>query len=99
MKTPKTKPSLLFRLIVPVTLVFIMTILVLIACLFGNPEAPIPKWLNANGNHILFYELIAVIGLSGIAMAVDRYNTLRGVEEEPFQQTDAEVSSAKPSKQ
>ena len=85
MKTPRTKPSLLFRLIVPVTIVFIMTILILIAVLFGNPEAPISKWLHANGNHILFYELIAVVVLSIVAMAVDRFNTLRGIDEEPFQ--------------
>lgn len=85
MKTPRTKPSLLFRMIVPATIVFIMTILILIAVLFGDPDAPISKWLNDNGNHILFFELIAVVVLAFVAMAVDRFNTLRGIDEEPFQ--------------
>lgn len=83
MKPPRTKASLLFRLIVPATVVFIMTVLALIACLFGNPDAPVSKWLNDHGDRILIWEFAVVLGLSFVAMAYDRFRTLRGYDEEP----------------
>ncbi|MCR9202266.1 MAG: hypothetical protein NXI04_26790 [Planctomycetaceae bacterium] len=92
MKRPQTKPALLFRLVVPATVVFILTILALIACLFGDPNAPVAQWLNANGNRLLIVEFVAVIVLSLLAMVVDRVRTLRGIEEEPFD----DVPSAAP---
>lgn len=93
MKPPRTKASLLFRLIVPATVVFIMTILALIACLFGNPDAPISKWLNENGNQILAWEFVTVLVLSFVAMAYDRIQTLRGFDEEPVAPAGREVSN------
>lgn len=97
MKRPKTKPGLLFRLVVPATVVFILTILALIASLFGDPKAPVSKWLNANGNQLLIFEFIAVVVLSVLAMTVDRVRTLRGIEEEPFD--DPPVAAAIPPEQ
>jgi len=85
MKPPRTKPSLLFRLIVPATVVFILTILSLIASVFGNPDAPVSKWLEANGNALLFWEFIVVVVLSVLAMTVDRVRTLQGRDEEQVQ--------------
>ncbi|MEZ6130658.1 MAG: hypothetical protein R3C59_18380 [Planctomycetaceae bacterium] len=82
MKPPRTKPSLLFRLIVPATVVFILTILSLIASVFGNPEAPVSKWLEAHGNALLLWEFLAVVVLSVLAMTVDRIRTLQGRDEE-----------------
>lgn len=85
MKTPRTKPSLLFRLVVPVTVVFILTILSLIASIFGDPAAPIAKWLDAHGNALLFWEFVAIIVIGIAAMTFDRFRTLRGKDEEPFE--------------
>lgn len=84
MKPPRTKPSLFFRLVVPATVVFILTILALIATIFGNPEAPVSQWLDRNGNQLLKWELLIVVGLSLLAMTIDRIRTLRGIDEEPL---------------
>lgn len=81
MKPPQTKPTLFFRLIVPATVVFIMTILALIASLFGNSEAPVSIWLDANGNTLLMGEFVVVLGLAILAMGIDRSRTLRGIHE------------------
>ena len=94
MKRPQTKPALLFRLVVPVTVVFILTILALIACLFGDPNAPVSRWLNEHGNQLLIVEFVAVIVLSLLAMVVDRVRTLRGIEEEPFDPPAAAATTA-----
>lgn len=75
-------------MIVPVTVVFILTILALIASLFGNPEAPVSKWLDANGNKLLMWEFVAIIFLSLLAMTVDRIRTLRGIDEPPLMDSD-----------
>jgi cell division protein FtsW (lipid II flippase) len=83
MKPPRTQPTLFFRLIVPATVIFILTILALIACLFGNPEAPVAQWLESNGNSLLIGEFLTVIALSVLAMYVDRVRTLRGIDELP----------------
>ena len=92
MKPPQTKPSLFFRLIVPATVVFILTILALIASLFGDPNAPVSQWLDANGNSLLLWEFVVVLTISFLAMAVDRRRTLRGIEEPRNDQTNATVS-------
>lgn len=82
MKPPRTKPSLLFRLIVPATVLFIMTVLALIAGMFGDPQAPVAVWLDRHGNQLLIWEFFGVLILSFLAMAIDRYRTLRGLDEE-----------------
>ncbi|GAB5439829.1 MAG: hypothetical protein Fues2KO_01780 [Fuerstiella sp.] len=84
MKPPRTKPSLLFRLIVPATSVFIITILALIASVFGDPDAPVSRWLDRNGSSLLLGEFVAVVVLSILAMFVDRMRTLRGQDEQPI---------------
>ena len=89
MKPPRTKPSLFFKLVIPATVVFIATILALTACLFGDPDAPVNQWLDANGNSLLFWEFIAVVVLSFLAMAIDRIRTLRGIEEPPVEESAA----------
>ena len=87
MKPPRTKPSLLFRLIVPATVLFIMTVLSLIAATFGDPQAPVSQWLDRNGNQLLIWEFVGVIVLSFLAMAIDRIRTLRGQDEVPVART------------
>ncbi|MCA9083268.1 MAG: hypothetical protein KDA81_04390 [Planctomycetaceae bacterium] len=82
MKPPRTKPALFFRLIIPVTVVFIMTILAMIASLFGDPRAPVSQWLEANGNGLLLWEFVVVVAISLLAMVVDRIRTKRGLDEE-----------------
>ncbi len=81
MKPPRTKPSLVFRLIVPVTSLFILTIMALIATVFGDPDAPVSKWLDRYGNQLLIWEFVLVVVLTFLAMAIDRVGTLQGKDE------------------
>jgi hypothetical protein len=69
----------LFRLVVPATSIFIVTILSLIAVLFSDERAPVARFLNRHGNTLLIVELIVVVVLSFVAMAVDRWRTLRDI--------------------
>ncbi len=62
-----------------------MTILSLIASIFGDPAAPMAKWLDAHGNALLLWEFIAIIVIGIAAMSFDRFRTLRGKDEEPFE--------------
>lgn len=84
MKPPRTRPSLLFRLIVPATTLFIFTIFALIAAVFSDPRAPVTQWLDANGNQLLLWEFVVVVVLAILAMAIDRIRTLKGIDEEPL---------------
>ena len=82
MKRPGSPAGLLFRLIVPATALFVVTILASIACLFGDPRAPVAKWFEAHVNTLLIGELVVVVVLTLLAMTVDRIRTLRRSAEE-----------------
>ena len=86
MKPPRTKPSLLFRLIVPATVVFILTILSLVASIFSDPESPQAAWMDRNADALLLWELVIVMVLAVLAMAIDRMRTLKGLDEESLPQ-------------
>jgi len=81
MKPPQTRPSLIFRLVIPATVIFILTILALIASLFGDPRAPVSQWLEAHGNALLIWEFVIVLAIAVLAMTIDRWRILHGVEE------------------
>lgn len=81
MKRPGSPASLLFRLIVPASMAFIFTILVMIASIFGDPQAPVAAWFDHNLGTLLTVEFVAVIGLALLAMTVDRIRTLRAIQE------------------
>ncbi|MFN9720008.1 MAG: hypothetical protein ACK58L_15020 [Planctomycetota bacterium] len=77
MRGPGSKPSLLFKLVVPSTAVFAMTVLALIAVVFSDPRAPVARFLDRHGNALLLAEFVVVIVLSMLAMTVDRIQTIR----------------------
>lgn len=77
MRRPGTPPTFLFRLIIPVTAVFIITIMSMIAVVFSDERAPVAQFLNRHGNTMLVVEFVAVIIVTFVAMAFDRYQTLR----------------------
>lgn len=77
MRGPGSKPTLFFRLVVPATSVFVITILPLIAVLFGDERAPLPRLLNRHGNTLLLVEFAAILVLSVLAMVLDRRQILR----------------------
>lgn len=77
MKGPGSPPSLLFRLIIPATSVFIITILSMIAVIFSDERAPVARFLNTYGNRMLLVEFIVVLVLAVLAMAMDRRQILK----------------------
>ena len=94
MKPPRTKPSLLFRLIVPATVMFIMTVLCLVASIFSDPESPQAQWIDQHADSLLLWELIVVLVLAVLAMAIDRRRTLRGLDEELRSAAETEQTDA-----
>ncbi len=87
MRGPGAKPTLFFRLVVPATSVFVITILALIAVLFGDERAPLAQVLNRYGNTLLVLEFVAIIVLSILAMALDRRQILRDQRSQVASQT------------
>lgn len=58
-------------------LVFVITIFALIAILFGDPAAPVAKWLDQNGMRLIIGEMCAILVTGALAMTVDRREALR----------------------
>lgn len=92
MRGPGSPASLLFRLIIPATAIFIVTVMSLIAVVFSDQRAPVAKFLNEHGTRLLVVEFVAVIGLSILAMTVDRIRTLRELRNSSKEKTKDEVS-------
>lgn len=78
---PNTRPpsdvSLFFRLAAVATTVFVITVMALIAAEFSDPQAPVAKFLKRSGGTIIVAEVAMMVVLSFVAMAVDRWRTLR----------------------
>jgi hypothetical protein len=87
MRGPGEKPTVFFRLVVPATSVFVITVLALIAVLFGDERAPLAQALNRYGNTLLVLEFVAIIVLSILAMALDRRQILRDQRSQVASQT------------
>jgi len=92
MRGPGSPASLLFRLIVPATAIFIVTVMSLIAVVFSDQRAPVAKFLNEYGTRLLVVEFVAVMGLSFLAMTIDRIRTLRELRNSSKEKTEREVS-------
>lgn len=92
MRGPGAPASLLFRLIVPATAVFVVTVMSLIAVVFSDQRAPVARFLNEHGTKLLIVEFVAVIGLSLLAMTVDRIRTLRELRNSSKEKSGPKIS-------
>lgn len=77
MRRPGSPASLLFRLIIPATAAFVITILALVAVVFGDDRAPLARVINRYGNVALVIEFLMIIVLTLAAMTADRLATLK----------------------
>lgn len=91
MRGPGAPTSVLFKLIIPATAVFIVTVMSLIAVVFSDQRAPVARFLNAYGTTLLVVEFVVVTGLSFLAMAVDRVRTLRELRKSSKDKAEADV--------
>ena len=92
MRGPGSPASLLFKLIIPATAVFIVTVMALIAVVFSDQRAPVAIFLNTWGTHLLVVEFFTVTGLSLLAMTVDRIRTLRELRNSTKEKREVERS-------
>ena len=83
MRGPGSKPSFLFKLVIPAASIFAITVLALIAIIFSDPRAPVAQFLDRHGNTLLLAEFVVVISLSLLAMTMDRLETLRAQRNSP----------------
>lgn len=77
MRRPSQPASPLFRLLIPLSAAFVVTILAMVASLFGNAEAPAARFLNDHGGTLIAGEVTAILGVCALAMTFDRIQTLR----------------------
>jgi len=69
-------PNLFFPLTVVFSGLFIVTILALVAGIFGDPQAPIARFLDRNGGMLLVAEVVAILVTGFLALATDRRQAL-----------------------
>lgn len=62
---------------------FIVTILALVAGVFGDPHAPLAQWLDRYAGRIITGEVVATLVTGFLALAVDRRQTLRAQKSSP----------------
>ena len=86
------RPNLFFRLTTLAGAAFVVTILSLVAALFGDPQAPPARFLNAHGTTVIGWEVAVILFLGLLAMTVDRRQILRQVQ--PGKQAGSQDSSA-----
>ena len=53
-----------------------MTILALVAGIFGDPQAPLAQFLDRNAGKLLAVEVVAILISGFLALATDRRRTL-----------------------
>lgn len=71
MTTAPRGPGILFHLTAGATTAFIITILAMVATLFGDPAAPINEWINQHAAKVLGVEILAIAVLGTTAMVND----------------------------
>ena len=81
MSEPTERPNLFFRLTTLAGALFVITILSLVASVFGDPQAPPARFLNAHGTTLILWQVGAILVLGLLAMTVDRRRTLRELRE------------------
>ena len=69
--------SLFFRLVIGAAALFIVTVLAIVAAVFSDPSAPAVQFLDQHGGTILEIEVIATLLIGFLALAIDRWQTLR----------------------
>lgn len=73
--------NLLFRLLLPASGVFVMTILAMIASLFGDPQAPPAVFLQQHGGRLIAIEVTVILAICALSMTWDRIQILRDLRQ------------------
>ena len=68
---------------------FIITILAMLASVFGDPQAPLARLLDRYAGRLIAGEVVATLAIGFLALLVDRLQTLRAQktsEQDPHDQ-------------
>lgn len=93
MAPEENPPNPLFKLVVVVSAVFILTILLMIVTALGSNESPLVRFFNDHGLTLVGIEVGSLLFLIIAAMALDRRQTLAAMELASAE-ADSEDSSA-----
>lgn len=66
------RPSLLFRAAGLLAALFVLTVFIMIAGVFSDPDLPINHWLNRHGMTLLLAEVALLLVVGFLAMLTDR---------------------------
>lgn len=88
-------PGWLFHVTAGATTAFIVSVLAMVATLFGDPAAPINGWINDYGAIVLMVE-IAAIGVFGFAAMANDARVTRLEQREIGQHPAGSARGAKP---
>jgi hypothetical protein len=77
------RPNPFFQLTAAAATLFVITVLALVASMFGDPDAPQTAFLNERGGTLIAVEVVAILTLGLSALIVDRRRTLRQTLEAP----------------
>lgn len=83
MPASRRGPGVLFHATAAATGLFVVSVLAMVATLFGDPAAPVNQWINAHGAILLVGEVIAIAVLGVAAMANDQWTNSRKTAPSP----------------
>jgi hypothetical protein len=86
----------LFQLTAFATTMFVITVLAMVAMLFGEPDAPVNVWFNAHGATVMILEVVMIASLGFLAMASDRRETLQQAEIEATKKAEVKETDKDP---
>lgn len=69
---PRRPPPLLFQVVGVVAFLFILTVLIMVAALFSDPESGLNDWFNRYGVWLLLGEVGVMFVLGIVGMARDQ---------------------------
>jgi len=87
-----TELNLFFRLAAFSAAMFVVTVLALIATMFGNPHAPLNQFLDQYGGILIAVEVTGSLLLGVLAMTIDRRRILRQLQESKNREDSGEIS-------
>jgi hypothetical protein len=81
--TPPERASVWFQLAGALAAVFVVTVLAMVAAMFGDPKAPSARFFDQYGGQLIVVEVVALVIAGVIAMAADRWRAQRHNSDKP----------------
>lgn len=76
-KRPSIWRNPFFSLCAGLSIAFVITVFALVATMFGDPQSPVNRFLDSQGLLVIGVEVGGILISGLLAMALDRWQTLR----------------------